>query len=639
MIGMFGANYGVLYPAILAAAPIVAGLLIYAYLKRGTGTPKIVPTLLLLRSLKHQAVSRSKFFPPPRFFFELLLLLLLIAAAAGLFEQDNAKRFAVVIDNSLSLAAHNSETGSSETLLSLAKREASGYLAGLAADSKIDVFSTSPRLSLVNSAPVSPSQAQRTFSDIDLAYGADHLEDSLQNIAQKKIYDRVAIFSDRQPITKESDELFLARPITEQNQGLNNIAITNIGLKKDAIAQQTELNVSLIAFSRNPAPVQVLIEGVTVSGNELEYAQIDQKNTTLSPGQTQNASFDISGRKFELYRATVKADVTNIQIDSINEDNSAWIGTDAVAQRVALVSAFSPEELKLTNIPSVHFEHVAPENWATSEDKGWSAAVFHRFAPAELPKVNSLFVVPPKNSTIFNAGNTTNRADITRWQDSHPLISYVNLPALQLTSLTPLAAPAWAKEILSTSAGPAIVAGEFQEHRYGAFGFELFPFEGKSAPITSILTLNALKWLSDLASNESFRLANSNFVIEKDVTSVNYIGGQQIFPESNSSTKPSRAITLPYPGILEIEHEHGYPNYLAVNFIDAQESNTLDPRPYPFPTKVDASPTRHGDHRSFTLDIAKIILLLLLLDLLSAFLPKQLFTRNRQAKEISKDTV
>ena len=631
MIGLFGAQFGFLYPALLAAAPVVFGLLIYAYLKRGRGTPRIVPTLLLLRSLKQRAASRSKFVPPVRFFFELLLLSLLIAAAAGLFREDTSRRFALLVDNSLSMAAHTTEDGGSETVLSLAKHEASGYLAGLPLDSKIDVFTTTPRLTLVNSSALTASQASEQINELSIAYGSDRLEDALQSLAQKKAYDRIAIFSERQPIIKTGDDLFVPRPLMVHKEGLANIVISNINLRKDALANKTSINVSVTGFLVAASQGELVLEGATVSDEALNFGTVAEKKLTISPGQTQTISFDISDRKFQLYRATLKPDRPSRLSDSIEEDNIVWLSSEGAGQRVALVSTFTPEELKLAEIPSVHFERVLPENWTGSIDSGWSAAVFHRYAPSTLPKINSLFVLPPKGNALFDSGKPETHVEITRWQDSHPLISYLNLPALQLTSLTPLIPPPWAKEILSTTSGAAIVAGEYQEHRYGAIGFEIFPYEGKSSPITSILTLNTLKWLSDLSSNGGFRLANSTMPIEKNTSQIEYVGGDRIFP--GPLGKVVESVSLPSPGVLAVNYDKGTPSFIAVNYFDAQESNTLDVRPYPFPAKVEMPASKLEERGTFVRNISKIVFLLLLLDLrISLIFSKGIRFRSQRAK-------
>ena len=89
-----------LYPYLLAAFPLILGLLIYVYKKRGRGERKEVATLLLLRTLEPSSMARKKFVPPPRFFFELMLLSLLLLGAAGLFKEGSQRRVAILIDNS-----------------------------------------------------------------------------------------------------------------------------------------------------------------------------------------------------------------------------------------------------------------------------------------------------------------------------------------------------------------------------------------------------------------------------------------------------------------------------------------------------------------------------------------------------------
>ena len=72
MITLFGSQFGLLYPALLAALPLLLGALIYAYLRRGRGQRLVVSSLLIFQQLQTRAAQRRRFFPPLRFFLELL---------------------------------------------------------------------------------------------------------------------------------------------------------------------------------------------------------------------------------------------------------------------------------------------------------------------------------------------------------------------------------------------------------------------------------------------------------------------------------------------------------------------------------------------------------------------------------------
>jgi hypothetical protein len=121
--------------------------------------------------------------------------------------------------------------------------------------------------------------------------------------------------------------------------------------------------------------------------------------------------------------------------------------------------------------------------------------------------------------------------------------------------------------------------------------------------------------------------------IEKGTAKIEYVGGQKLFPETSPGPGLVESIPLPEPGVLIIAHSKGDPSFIAVNYFDPQESNTLNIRPYPFPNKVEAGLAKSDEQSSFAKQIGRIVLALLFLDLLfNLFLAKRLPFRSQRVK-------
>ena len=90
----------------------------------------------------------------------------------------------------------------------------------------------------------------------------------------------------------------------------------------------------------------------------------------------------------------------------------------------------------------------------------------------------------------------SSNVSVTSWLESHPLTVYADLHSLVFRRLVTFNEPDWSVPIIGTTNGVAAFAGELKGNKYVALGFEIFPFEGKKAATTSIVTLNAFKWLS-----------------------------------------------------------------------------------------------------------------------------------------------
>jgi|GEM_PF-2172207 len=626
---LLGSNFGFAWPAALMALPLALAVLVYAYLKRGQGPRRPVATLLLLRSLKRASVSRKKFIPPARFFFELLLLTLLLLGGAGLFRENKRHTLAILIDNSLSMAAIDPEDAFGASLLEGAKRNAASFLENAGHTVQTKIYITSPVLRAL-SEDFEPKQlARERLQGITFAFAPDNLETALGRLSLDPAIDQIALFTDRPPAgsTAFSET---ASPLRDKlvfnlagNPGRKrqNIALGNLELIVDPLSQTSStLKATIEAFTSEAVPIRATLYGYSADGAR-ETALQHQNPTSLSHGSHtfsfQNLPDDSQAFKVKIEPA--EPGTVNL-IDAIKEDNSGWISRTLRSQKVTLISDFGVNDLGLNKIPALTFSTMKPSDYEekvsskAQPDNTPAAQIFHRYAPPAWPAANSLFVMPPAENKICQVGTQINQPQITRWESSHPLLKYLNLPTLTLSALTPIKTLPWTAELLSTSAGPAALAGELNGRRYVLLGFEIFPYEGKNAPFLSIFTLNILTWLADFTAGPGYQPPYTPYRVKGAGSKAFYLN-----PEPASippSGEPGGDVYLfPKPGLVKISSPHEAESLLAVNFFNKHESDTIHVEPLELPALTPAQ-SAVSTQEMLTRFLGLSVLSLILLDLI-----------------------
>ncbi len=594
----------VAFPYLLALLPVGIGALIYAYLRRGRGVRIPVATLLLLRTLERVANARKKFIPPPRFFLELLAMLVIGCGAAGLYFEGNQDYVAVVLDNSLSMAAVDPARMSDRSVFEQAQDEAISYVESLPLTSTIELFTPSAAMS---SGPLSRREAQDVIKQVEVEYVSDQTEQLLSRLSAESRFDQIAAFTDKSFADTSSDKR--VRVTSFAQKGLENIAVSDVSMSGDG----REIKALLHAFSRNDVAVKVTLDEWSPAG---KGKSVVEKTFRIAAGAHEPITLtapDQGEHSYQLAIAPASAPGQNF-VDALKEDNMAWIGAGRVKNEVVLVSDLSPANLGLQKLRHLQFTHVRPEEWRGAQQT--SPHIFHRFVPETLPNQNSLFILPPPGNALFPVLAEQQASAVTRWSVAHPIVNYLNVPTLTLKKLLPLKAPGWAQEVISTTNGLGAFSGEYQGKRYAVFGFEIFPYEGKRSPVLSILTLNALRWLEN--TNVEFERVGAQFSPGPAVTGITYVGGESLWTRGQKE----KSVRFPRPGLVEIAEE-GKPRVLqAVNFYSDEESDLLAQRSFSVTAEAKPEETKR-EQRLLTGLIAYLALSLLLLDLL-------LFRRERR---------
>lgn len=107
--------------------------------------------------------------------------------------------------------------------------------------------------------------------------------------------------------------------------------------------------------------------------------------------------------------------------------------------------------------------HVTPEQYtqkSSDELRENALIVFHQTAPTIPPKVPALLIAPPRENTLFPTAGGASQLTISSWKEEHPILSYLRVPLLEVTSGEMFRTPAWATSIINSQQGSILSAGE-----------------------------------------------------------------------------------------------------------------------------------------------------------------------------------
>lgn len=576
-------SFGFMTPSLLLGIPLAAAVLIYAYRRRGMGRRQVVASVFILRRLKTTLAARQKFVPPPRFFWELFLLALLGLAAAGLYQRGPQERVAIVLDNSLSMSASTGDRPRFEVAI----EDIRGFLEALGSGTHVGLFITTPALAQIGQRLLTADEAQRELGSVQIGYGPDSLQSALTKVVQDAQFERVVAWSDKK----------LASPNSRVEVRAPGVARgSNIAVREMSVESRPERGAMVVAevaaFTTREAAIAVHLTGYKEVAGSISGVKLAEKQVAVAAGGSARVEFPQGSDMFSAYGVRIEGSsrVGEESLDVVPGDNLGFATTSTGGNLVTVVSSDVEAAGSLRALPAVTLKFLSPEQYqATSLTDG--IALFHRMVPESLPQNNSLFILPPPGSQLAGTVVQNGPVAITRWQEEHPVLRYLNLPLLKLKALVPLQRPAWAEEIIASSAGTSAFAGEYSGHRYVALGFDLLPFGGRQDPLSSVLLLNAIKWLSGAALSAGYetvpyRIPTVQRLGAKEPQEARYVAAAA--PQGIKEEGAERI--APVPGLLALGNE-GQRTIRAVNFFSDEESNStttasVDIPEYPAPANT-----------------------------------------------------
>ena len=555
MISLLGTSLGAASPWLLVALPCALGFLVYIFRVRGSSNQTVVSSLIFLKNLPLRPVGRRTFVPPLQFWLELAIISLLILAAAGLFTAKSGKHVAVVIDSSLSMGALY---GTGGTRLDQVKRMAAHDIAQSPTMS-FSVYSSSNELHPLSEPRQGSFDATTAALSAAQTYHKDSLQAHVTSLINDPSLDAVWIYTDHDVLNPTATTRIVSNSLPIDPSAQTNAWIQ--GLHTDTTESLTTISADVGYIGTTDRSARV--DGACFDINGDQLFTLPSQTLQLSRSHTSQAKLSTPKTTWSYCNVRVRLQDASL-FDSLPLDNEGWITHRASQENVALHSALGAQVLGLSSIPSLAIS-------AASGTEATGPAIYHRLMPSELPTASTLVVLPPTGPLPWGGASLqdTDAREISRWDESHPILTYVKPSLLLLSDIRPLDCPPTATPILFSSRGPLLCAGESFGARYIVSGFELFPFEGKKNPTMSVLTLNIFKWLFQSALSTSSDGLPSRIQLAPNIASASLLA------PSKESLKAlgGGTITPRAPGIVALVTNTGVQNLLSLNAFEPQESD------------------------------------------------------------------
>lgn len=222
---------------------------------------------------------------------------------------------------------------------------------------------------------------------------------------------------------------------------------------------------------RHLAYVEIFNAGTIATRIDLAISGADGKRVTrelrIAAGAVRREMIDVSSFESGPLRASIA-----VAGDALDVDDIAYAVLPVRrAQRVALVSEGNPYlEQALRAQPRVSMTLIDPARF--TDDRGFDALVFDRFAPKSRPRVPALLFRPPTEPFVPAAAQwlpqpirEISTVSATAWDAAHPLLENMTLGDLNIDRATLYRVPNGAKQaqsVLASASGnvPLIVVQE-----------------------------------------------------------------------------------------------------------------------------------------------------------------------------------
>ncbi len=182
--------------------------------------------------------------------------------------------------------------------------------------------------------------------------------------------------------------------------------------------------------------------------------------------------------------------------DAMTADHEAWaIIGGSVHGRVLLVTkgnTFLEAALKLQ--PNIDLFETTPDKYVNTS--GYDLTIFDGFVPPSLPDGGLFFINPPAGTYLFGkVGPEIQVSHISSGDDNANLLSTVDLSSIHVLRSSHQLQPAlWAQSIITAPETPLLIAGENNNRRIAALGFDLHDTDLPLQPAFPILVHNMVNW-------------------------------------------------------------------------------------------------------------------------------------------------
>ncbi len=393
----------------------------------------------------------------------LLVVVLALLASRPFIERPAAlaRELVIVVDASASMAA----TDVAPSRLEAAKTAALEALHDLPSGGRVSVVEAGAVSRVVANRTADIGRVRQAIADIRAVPVASDLADALRiasGLAAAGGDSEVLVATDA--AVRLPAGLAVAAPVRVLAVGRErrNQAIVALAVRSAPTSVTRSVFVSVANLDLEPANERLEIWG---DGRLLEA-----RDLFLDPVTRADVAID------DVPRDVGVVEVRLTGSDQLSYDDRAWavVPPDRLL-RILLVSAGDPYlETALSYLPNAELYGVAPADYGPgTKPELFDLVIFDGILPAELPRVPTLAIAPPRTSPLGTVVGTLRNPAIGRPAPDEPLLRYVDLTTLHVAEAVRLTLPDWARTVIPGPGGdPLLYSGERDGLRTAVLAFE-----------------------------------------------------------------------------------------------------------------------------------------------------------------------
>jgi len=360
-----------------------------------------------------------------------------------------------------------------------------------------------------------------------------------------------------------------------ENKGMNviyhclgnrseNLGVTTLDIRENPEnRKERAIYTSVANFSTNvqQTTLELLFDGQS----------IDARPVTIQPGDTFPLVFSAAQQRDGIF--TVRIDAK----DDLAADNQASVvsllPTPANVLLVTRGNRFMEKALR----SGANVNLTVVQTLAGAAEK-YDIVVLDDIEPAVWPKPNVLAVHVANTALFPNQWTNFQAPAIVDWKNTHPLLRYINLDNVQISSAIGVKPPSWGIPLVEAQQTPLILAGELNHQRIVWIGFDTLQSTWPLRISFPMFIANAALWLDPTATKagqlqlhagEPFRFAVATASPTAEVT---LPGGAK----ETVALRDQRELVFGDTGRQGVYRVHVGTNDFAfcVNVLDSTESNT-----------------------------------------------------------------
>ena len=393
----------------------------------------------------------------------LLVLVLAFLAARPFLERPAslARELVIVVDASASMAA----TDVAPSRIEAAKAAALDALRDLPSGGRVSVVEAAAVSRVVANRTADLGRVREAIAGIRAAPVASDLADALRiasGLASAAGDSEVLVATDAAVDIPAGLAVKAPVRVLPTGRERHNQAIVALAVRSSSTSVTRSVFVSIANLDIEPATERVEIRG---DGRLLEA-----RDLFLDPVTRAEVSID------DVPRDVAVVEVRLAGSDQLACDDRAWavVPPDRLL-RILLVSAGDPYlETALSYLPNAELYGVAPADYGPgTKPELFDLIIFDGNLPAELPRVPTLAIAPPRTSALGSVTGTLTDPAVGRAAADEPLLRYVDLTTLHVAQAVQLTLPDWARTVIPGPGGyPLLYSGERDGLRMAVLAFE-----------------------------------------------------------------------------------------------------------------------------------------------------------------------